>query len=101
MLQAKLTQEQLEKLLVWPERFIPHGIYCYRTICEDSTNNLIHIELCPFWDKDDAKPEGCNGYCHYLKQGDWETPGGLLWDQCKECGLNDVVFVGEEDGKED
>jgi hypothetical protein len=60
---------------------IPKGVYCY-----DKNG------VCPYWDKNLDKPEQHNGYCHYLKSGDWmdEDIGGwgLLWDQCKECGIN-------------
>jgi hypothetical protein len=58
---------------------IPEGIYCY-----DKNG------LCPFWDKDETKPEDESGYCHYLGEGDWECEHiSLLWDQVKECGIND------------
>ncbi len=66
-----------------PERYIPKGMYCY--IRND--NEKI---ICPFWDIDKTKPEQENGYCYYLKKGDWENEGfNLLWDQCKECGVNE------------
>ena len=58
-----------------PEQYIPYGIYCHND-----------KGVCPFWDKDESKPEQQNGYCHYLKIGDWEFDWkGLLWDQVKEC----------------
>lgn len=56
-----------------PKKYIPDGSYCYN---------------CPFLDKDETKPIQRNGYCHYLKRGDWEN-FGLLWDQVKECGVKD------------
>ena len=57
---------------------IPKGIYCY-----DKNGK------CPYWDKDLSKPHQENGYCHYLKTGDWEAKHiSLLWDQVKECGEN-------------
>ena len=35
------------------------------------------------------QPEQENGYCSYLERGDWEADHlSLLWDQCKECGIN-------------
>ena len=61
------------------------------------------------------KPEQANGHCSYLKKGDWELnlestlvdyktkkvikkkgedwfiPISLLWDSCKECGINDEI----------
>lgn len=105
-----------------PIEHIPPGPYCY----DPETS-----ECCPFWDYDTEMPEQENGYCHYLKRGDWEinidsfhtltlekyplkpelegkTLGeileyslendeemppvptvGLLWDQCKECNINE------------
>lgn len=64
------------------KRVVPHGIYCY-----DKNG------LCPFWDKfEEIYPEQSNGYCAFLERGDWmdSKNGGtfLLWDQCKECGIN-------------
>lgn len=55
---------------------IPQGIYCY-----DEEG------LCPYWSIDKDKPFQDNGYCHFLKKGDWELKGGLIWDQCKECNI--------------
>lgn len=80
-----------------PEKYIPVGGYC---------------KDCVFYDRDESKPTQENGYCHYLKKGDWdlnkefvvydassgkevsqedrgEIPLSLLWDGCKECGVND------------
>lgn len=34
-------------------------------------------------------PEQENGYCSYLQKGDWDLSLGLLWDQVKECGINE------------
>lgn len=55
---------------------IPQGIYCY-----DGEG------LCPYWSIDKDKPFQDNGYCYFLKKGDWELKGGLIWDQCKECNI--------------
>ena len=71
VIQATLTKEQAES-------FIPQGMYCYDE------------KICPFWDKIAKFPHQQNGYCHYLKQGDFTKPGhDLLWDQCKCCGVKD------------
>jgi len=60
-------------------KHIPLGVYCY-----DENGR------CPFWDIDMDAPPQQNGYCHLLGSGDNEDEGlGLLWDQCKICGLND------------
>jgi len=57
---------------------IPEGIYCYN---EEG--------VCPYWSLVKDKPYQENGYCSYLKLGDWEIEGlSLLWDQCKECNEN-------------
>lgn len=61
-----------------PESFIPPGMYCY-----------FLDYVCPFWDISGKYDEQENGYCHYLKAGDWEPGGGLLWDQCKLCRVGD------------
>lgn len=57
---------------------IPQGYYCYAGKTK-----------CPFWSKDETKPEQMNGHCSYLDLGDWEIKDfGLLWDQVKECNVN-------------
>jgi hypothetical protein len=72
MVSADLTDEQCKTL-------IPSGNYCYGK-----------THKCPFWDVIEEFPHQDNGYCHYLKSGDWQGEGiGLLWDQCKECGVNE------------
>lgn len=87
------------------ESLIPPGPYCYTY---DSKGKYI---LCPYWDKIEGAPEQANGFCHFLNKGDIEigkdavlidmdteeiTPHdelpfnpSLLWDQVKECGIND------------
>ena len=85
-----------------PEKYIPKGCYCYdhlKPIYDKDgkmTGTLKAIGRCPFLDYDSDKPEQENGYCHYLKAGDWEENSScsLLWDQVKECGIND--FSDEE-----
>jgi hypothetical protein len=87
----------------WP---IPKGIYCYN-----------RNKLCPYWSLNKDHEYQNNGYCSLLKSGDWETSKekghwrirqsdgsykeviasgeemglftGLLWDQVKECGINE------------
>ena len=54
---------------------IPYGRYCYSA-----------EGVCPHWSRVADRPEQENGYCSHIRKGDWEFPGGLLWDQCKECG---------------
>jgi len=72
---------------------IPRGMYCYKTKTGKMEQNAegIHFpryKVCPYWSKNKDKPNQNNGYCDYLKQGDWDSEGlSLLWDQVKECGL--------------
>lgn len=66
---------------------IPHGPYCYSRVPGSR-----EITPCPYWSRDWSKPELESGYCEFLKKGDWmpREDGGtfLLWDMCKECGIN-------------
>ena len=81
---------------------IPEGYYCY-----------IGDYICPYWSIKPDLPEQANGYCAYLgksdvdlhndrkhdvtdtKTGEKVDPAempfclGLLWDQCKECGIKE------------
>src|SRR5574343_655414 len=75
---------------------IPKGSYCYSKyhIEEDKRNKngwptMVLDDLCPFWYRLPEMPKQAHGYCAYLLCGDWEEPMGLLWDQCKECQVND------------
>lgn len=68
---------------------IPEGDYCYTLLAIVRNGRGMKIKTCPYWELMLDKPEQDNGYCHYLKYGDWEHNGlGLLWDQVKECGVN-------------
>lgn len=85
------------------ESLIPKGMYCY-----DEKGK------CPYWSRRDDLPSQENGYCSFLEKSDFdineemgdipwkngkgeiektteahEIPMGLLWDQCKECGINE------------
>ena len=78
--QTELTKDQCAK-------FIPKGEYCYGHIVLD--DGFVARPTCPFWDTLPEFPKQNNGYCHYLKRGDWQAKGvSLLWDSCKECGIN-------------
>jgi hypothetical protein len=78
--------EQANTVPQTKEELIPQGLYCY-----DENGK------CPFWWKDIDKPEQENGYCLYMKKGDWDLGGGLLWDQCKECGVNEAWELFDQD----
>ena len=73
---------------------IPPGIYCYTGLSIEYRKKgypVYHIKPCPYWGARYDMPEQERGYCALLNRGDWEDPYsfGLLWDQCKECGIND------------
>lgn len=62
---------------------IPRGFYCYSY---DENNNLVR---CPFWNYVTEH----NAYCEFLDADDdtLHRRGhlGMLWDQIKECGINE------------
>ena len=86
---------------------IPMGVYC---------------SGCPYSDYDDEREEQSNGYCWFMGQGDWDInqeekwesretseiesaneiglPMSLLWDGCKECGIN-IEYDNQEGGEYD
>lgn len=71
---------------------IPRGIYCYKINSIDISKDGLSIKRknCPYWEMRNDKPTQMNGYCDYLKCGDWEGPGiGFLWDRVKECGIKE------------
>ena len=85
---------------------IPKGYYCYSLTSKS-------YKRCPYWSINKNYPKQFNGYCSYIEKGDWELsiqynktakwrntkgqfcesdkflPLSLLWDQCKECGVNE------------
>jgi len=73
---------------------IPQGVYCYTLLSVEINQKegfKLNKKVCPYWSLDPERPSQENGYCSFLKKGDWELKSGLLWDQCKECGINDEV----------
>lgn len=87
------------------ESQIPYGYYCYTRF-----KNGKRV-LCPYWSLKEELPEQYNGYCSFLEKSDIDLakeqvminsktgkkakgidlsfPTSLLWDQCKECGINE------------
>lgn len=87
---------------------IPKGQYCYSRLKNGK------LQICPYWSQRLEKPYQQNGYCSFLKKGDWDInleaemadvktgkvvkqrgtqpdfPIGLLWDMCKECGIKEL-----------
>jgi hypothetical protein len=69
---------------------IPRGPYCYARIPGEERL----IKPCPYLILYPKKRGWGCGFCKYLETGDsaplGSVPGGtfLLWDMCKECGIN-------------
>jgi hypothetical protein len=81
----KSKKEQIESL-------IPKGLYCYNPLEYPNKQNgyKFKIKRCPYWSINDKQHSQDNGFCSYLNKGDWEENGtSLLWDQVKECGINE------------
>lgn len=80
---------------------IPEGIYCYNPGSVSNAFNglpVIRIKLCPYWAIIPHALSQQNGYCAYLKSGDNEEKGTMhLWDQVKECGINDDLDEDYDD----
>lgn len=70
------------------KKYIPKNtLYCYSV---KYTNGKRIIIPCKWWSKNKNKNKQENGYCSYLKVGDWQEKGTcLLWDQCKECSISE------------
>lgn len=72
------------------EKYIPPGPYCYHIIDGPNKHGQLSILKCPYWESHPEKPEQMNGYCRFIKKGDWEENGTtLLFDLCKECGIKE------------
>lgn len=73
------------------ESLIPVGDYCYTPREAPSAENgwAYKVNPCPFLRMLPDKPAQLNGWCDYLKAGDFEENGtSLLFDSVKECGVN-------------
>jgi len=65
---------------------IPDGAYCYKIRSVDKNTGRISIDPCPYHYIVDDQEGQDNGYCQYMKHGDWMGDGfSLLWDMVKEC----------------
>ena len=60
---------------------IPYGIYCYEYNCKTKEFNI-----CPYWVYGSSSRMIAG--CKYLECVD---KGLCLWDQVKECGVNEEV----------
>ena len=78
---------------------IPEGHYCYTWVkyphLDPNTQVFLlgEVELCPYWKPHPPGHPEADGdaYCEYLDsigEYDMDVCNVLLWDQCKECGVN-------------
>lgn len=82
------------------ESVIPKGRFCYSFTGKMKKQFLYtwgqEIEYpetirCPYWHHHPPGMPDETAYCEYLDSiGEWDIEGcyPLLWDQCKECGVN-------------
>ncbi len=80
---------------------IPPGPYCYRPLGKGYTGEdgmfVYPIDPCPYWAMAEDKPHQENGYCAFMKIGDWMENGTWhLFDQLKECGIDDDLEFDED-----
>ena len=86
-IKQKNFEKEKQHLFKNPLDYIPKDtIYCYTP-----TEQKYKVKRCPFWSKESQliKCNQDNGYCYLIKKGDWQDGFSILWDSCKECGLND------------
>lgn len=70
------------------KELIPKGQYCYTIL--DANNHKISVKNCLYHQIRKDKELSNNGYCKYLKIGDWmDNASGLLFDHIKECNINE------------
>jgi thymidine kinase len=81
------------KIEVKDTSIVPEGMYCYTIV--KPTKNGHTIKTCPYFDRLKDADSQENGYCHFLEKGDNTEHQGLLWNMCKDCGINDDI--SEED----
>lgn len=76
------------------DRIPKKTIYCY--ILSEGGK----MDVCPYWKQLNKKDKYGNNvcYCSYLKQESYEyDPFNLIWDMCKECGVNDEFEYEENE----
>lgn len=81
-------EDNLPDCFIHPKDSIPHGPYCYFGSRNPSADNY---KPCGYWEFIPAKDEESSprGHCNYLNKTDEDGSCDLLWDQVKECGIND------------
>jgi len=77
---------------------IPRGLYCYEALDFDESTCRIKTKYCPFHRLHHDKPKQANGECTLFGIKDWEEEHlSLLWDSCKECGINEGLEDYDEE----
>ena len=65
--------------------------------------NTLYCSGCPYRDTSELAKiifgYQLSGYCYYLGKGDFSfcRPTELLWDGCKECGINNEIEIEEDE----
>lgn len=80
------NEYKIEKVLNPDESLIPHGPYCYSLGPATKNGGFPTFNVCPFWNRDDDNEIV---YCSYLGKKDGDDGVTLLFDQVKECMVND------------
>jgi hypothetical protein len=89
------TPKWLSHIRLWfikPENVIPDHLYCY-----SGGRGTNKYKPCIFWYKDYNRTEMDSGYCALTRVADWDYGCGLLWDQCKVCGINEYTIINIDD----
>jgi len=89
-----MSEKSKPKITEKDESLIPPGTYCYVGIDVDRSGDIpkLRTVTCPYWSRCPEKPSQLDGHCSYLNRSDDDEDiegVGLLWDQVKECGIND------------
>lgn len=91
-------QARYDRRMAAAAEVVPQGGYCYTPL--SVVDGRMHVRMCPYWKYNPRKPAQRTGCCTLMKAADWMPhPRGtsLLWDQVKECGLNDSLDEADAD----
>ncbi len=63
---------------------IPDGMYCYKGWYKDGEGKMRQDGICQYWEHTDK-----GARCNFIKEEHTEyCPYHLVWDQVKECDIN-------------
>lgn len=86
----QIISEIHNKVKNHPEVIPKDTIYCYTGIGKTT-------KVCPYWTQSPFDTDQNNGVCMFMNKFDNSNTLGLLWDQCKICGIEE----GDEEGDEE